>query len=782
MKRTLWKRLALAAAALPALFLIAALLAPRIEAPALREPLRLALRELLGREADVREVRYTLFPAPGLTATDVVIPDDPAFGLEPLAYVTELQAGIHWSSLFRRRLELSSLRLVEASVNLSRDDERGWNVGLLLADVQRRMVEQRRGPALSMRGGRINFKQGTLKSPFFLNTVDIDLSPPGSGSGPVRWRFEASPARTDRSEQGFGRFTGEGRWQAAGGPGGRLEMEIELERSVTSEVSTLLAGSDLGLQGRLSARMRLDGPPDQLQLRGRLEIEGFDRGGRFAPRGKEWVLPFEGRLDLGRQSMELRSLESDAGIAEPLKLLLSANALFTRPRVAAAFTLDGIPAATFLDVAKRLGAQTPEGFSLEGTLHGALALPEEGSLNGEVELRAAEVRLGDAGPVSIPAATVRLAGGALELLPAPLTTPSGATAELSGRWLAGTQALSFRARFPALPLDELNTALVQLPASAAPAPLLSCREGILGGDLRYESETAGGEGVWAADLLLQGARCRLEEWGGELSLVRAPVTVRGSQWSMRNATVRWAGRDVIAGVESGTAGLRPLKITVQAPELEAADLESILRPATRRRGSFLERTLRRPPPPPAWLAARRVEAQIRAKRFRFADAECERFVMRAFWDGDRIEIPALEARQGMASFQGRASVDLSAGAPAYHIQGRLDQFPIGGAVASAGIDLRASGFGRSLGERLQIGGRLDARRVPAGAERLEWLAACYDYDATRPAAARLRLSCLEAVNDGEYFAGAPVTAAWDEVSLELSSAQRSVSVQWPPAP
>jgi hypothetical protein len=125
---------------------------------------------------------------------------------------------------------------------------------------------------------------------------------------------------------------------------------------------------------------------------------------------------------------------------------------------------------------------------------------------------------------------------------------------------------------------------------------------------------------------------------------------------------------------------------------------------------------------------------------------------------------------------------LSAGAPAYHLQGRLDQFPIGGAVAAAGIDLRAPGLGRGLLDRLQISGRLDARRVPASGARLEWLAACYDYDAARPAAARLRLSCLEAFDDGEYFAAAPLATAWDKVSLELSSAQRSVNVQWPAAP
>jgi hypothetical protein len=776
------KRAAWAAAALPVLFLVAALLAPRFEADALREPLRLALGGLLGREVEVREVRYTLFPAIGVTAADLLIPDDPEFGLEPVAYVTELQAGIHWSSLFRRRLVFSSLRLVEASVNLSRNEAGEWNVGRLLAEVARRMEQQRQAPSLAMRSGRMNFRQGTLKSPYFLNTVDVDLRPPSAAGGPVEWSFECSPARTDRAEQGFGRFTGEGVWRDAGSPRGRIEMNIELERSQTSEVATLLAGGDLGLQGRMAARMRLDGPPDRLALKGRLEIEGFDRGGRFAPRGREWVMPFEGNADLDRQALELRSAAAAGAETPPLEAMLTVNALFTRPRVGAAFTLDGLPAAAFLDLARRLGVETPPGFSLTGTLHGALAMPEAGPLSGEVELREAEVRLGEAGPVSIAAARVRLRDGAVELSPSQLTTPSGAQAELEGRWTAGTGALSFRAKFPALPLDELNTALVQLPASAAPEPLRACREGVLGGDLRYESAPEAGAGRWAGELLLQDVLCEGAGWGAPVRLLRAPVTVRGAQWAMKNASVRWGRREAALSVEAGGAGLRPLRLWAQAPELDAGDLEALLRPAVERRGSFLERTLRRAPPPPAWLRARSLQAELRVKEFTLAGEECQRLAVRAFWDGDRIEAPLVELRQGAASFSGRASVQLRAGAPVYHVQGRLEQYPLAGAPVDATLDLQAAGLGRGLLERLQAEGRLDARRVPAGAGRLDWFAACYDYDAARPAPARLRLNCLEASAGGEYFTANPMASGLERVAIELSSPRRSVTLLWPATP
>lgn len=101
----------------------AALIAPRMDAERMRAPLSVALEETLGRKVEFREVHYQILPTPGLSAIDLVIPDDPAFGLEPLAYVGEMQAGLSFSSLFSGRLSISSVRLLTASVNLTRRED-----------------------------------------------------------------------------------------------------------------------------------------------------------------------------------------------------------------------------------------------------------------------------------------------------------------------------------------------------------------------------------------------------------------------------------------------------------------------------------------------------------------------------------------------------------------------------------------------------------------------------------------------------------------------------------
>src|SRR5512138_180933 len=98
-----WGRIVLSLLLLALLFVGAAFLAPEIDASPVREPLERALRETTGRKVEVGEVRYQVFPFIGLSATDIVIPDEAEFGLEPIAYVSELQAGLHWPSLLTGR-------------------------------------------------------------------------------------------------------------------------------------------------------------------------------------------------------------------------------------------------------------------------------------------------------------------------------------------------------------------------------------------------------------------------------------------------------------------------------------------------------------------------------------------------------------------------------------------------------------------------------------------------------------------------------------------------------
>ncbi len=76
---------------------------------------------------EIGSVHIRFLPRPGLELENVTIHDSPEFGAEPLLRSPDVAAWLRVSSLLRRRIEISSLSLNDASLNLSRDSEGKWN-------------------------------------------------------------------------------------------------------------------------------------------------------------------------------------------------------------------------------------------------------------------------------------------------------------------------------------------------------------------------------------------------------------------------------------------------------------------------------------------------------------------------------------------------------------------------------------------------------------------------------------------------------------------------------
>ena len=144
--------------------------------PASKRPLETAL----ARKVTVGEIRFNLFTGPGFTVSDVVIGEDPALGAEPIAYVGELQAAPRLWSLVTGHLVFSLFAWKKDTyLNLSRVDVRNgeyrWNFETLL-----RPAVVATFPHISLRGARINFKAGNVKSMVYLLDSDLDVTPPSS--------------------------------------------------------------------------------------------------------------------------------------------------------------------------------------------------------------------------------------------------------------------------------------------------------------------------------------------------------------------------------------------------------------------------------------------------------------------------------------------------------------------------------------------------------------------------------------------------------------------------
>lgn len=756
-------------------FGVAAWIAPHLEAGRMREPLRLELARALGRNVEFGEVRYQLIPMPGMSAENVVISEDPAFGLEPLAYVQEMQVGVRWSSVLMGHLEIDSVRLVGASVNMARHDQEGWNVGRLLQGMVAGVRRGGQAPRLVMSGGRINFRNGITKSPFFLNDVDLDLAPPATAQSGIEWNMEASPARTDRAEQGFGHFTGQGRWRPVSGQSreGQIELETELEPSVLSEVMVLLTGRDLGLQGRVSSRARLDGPLNDIKIRGQIELVDLDSSTLFGLNSHRWQLPYEGTLDLVSQRVDFSTAKSESA-ALPLTIHIAAESVLSQPKLNASFAFDAMPAGTLLDLARRVGMRVPADLSVDGRVDGSLSLNPEGHMEGAIQLKDASARLGPAGPVRIAEAPLRFDGSTVELTESSVQTPSGSVATLAGVWSAEGSSLSFDLGFKNFPEEELRTAADALPGAAAPPLLDACRNASMTGSLRYKTEEGSTVSPWSGTIDIADARCQVNGLSEPLVVTRAGLAIQGDDWTVRHLVGRAGTLPLEATIRAQGQARRPLVLSVSFAKASGAELEHLLRPALLRRVGFLERTLPfRRSAAPTWLTSRHAEGDLRVADFTVAGEAMRDLRMHFYWDGLHLECPQFSVREDAASFDGRLQVRLGADRPSYHIVGRLQNYPWQDGESDAEIDLHTSGMGAELKTNLRAEGSFFLRNVQISDDPWRSMSGSFDYNAQRDTG-KLRLREIEATAGVETFYGSGNSTADGALSLDLTSPRRGL--------
>ncbi|HPT24909.1 MAG TPA: AsmA family protein [Bryobacteraceae bacterium] len=763
MRRALW-----AAALLPCLLLAAILAAPEIEASAWRQAIEQELSRALGRPVGVRSVHYQLYPSPGLSASDLVIPEDPAFGIEPFAYVTELQVGVRLTSLLLGRLEVSSVRMVDASVNVTRAGDRGWNVSRLLRGVA---AAARTGnpPALELRACRVNFRFGLIKSSYYLNNVDLDLQPPSESNRKMTWTFEASPARTDRAEQGFGRFTGDGAWVPSLGPEGTVEAGVELETSALSEVITLLAGQDLGLQGRVSSRVRMSGPLNEIRVTGRTEFMEVDRAGLFGFRGKQFQLPLKGTINLPGQSFDLHMAAQPAGSAEPpLEISLSSADTLIDPRWKAGFHFKSFPAATVAELARRLGVGLPDGIEVTGDVDGSLGFERGGPASGQITVKSAVLKLAEAGELNSPEAMLSVLGDEIRLAPAAVSTGGGVLAKMAGVWNTVTGARELELKFNDAPIEGLNKPAGALDASI---PFLDgCYSGRASGMFRYRSESAS---PWTGTVALAGLECSVEGLASPFTAAESTLTIREDGWAFRSP-------EAALGALAGTVDLawrntprRPLRLQAAIVGADAAELERLVSPTLSRRRSLLDRTLSfGRSSVPDWLAGRSLSGRLHIGRLTFAGVAAEPAEANLFWDGANAEFSSITMRFGEAAFAGRMTVALAGSVPAYRMTGRLDDYPHDSIIATLDMDLRTSGLGRSLLENLQASGEFQILGAAAGTNLIQPLRGAFDYSAGRTPP-RLHIGSVEAGIDGETCIGTGAFSSDGRLHLDLSGPARN---------
>ncbi len=89
--------------------------------------------------------------------------------------------------------------------------------------------------------------------------------------------------------------------------------------------------------------------------------------------------------------------------------------------------------------------------------------------------------------------------------------------------------------------------------------------------------------------------------------------------------------------------LRPHKLRLRVPEMDAADLEAELMPTLRPGGNLIARALGRAPLPD-WLTERQVEGTLQVDDLRLAGWRLENIRARLLWDAARVQLEGIQAR------------------------------------------------------------------------------------------------------------------------------------------
>jgi len=751
------------------LLIVAGIIAPYLSGNQFAPRIRAALETGLGRKVELGAVHFSLFTGPGFTVENVVIHEKPELGIEPIAYVGSLAAVPRLSSLFFGRLELASIRLDDASINVAKTgasaDPGRWNFEPLLNHSVMRAI-----PELHVRSGRINFKFGDTKSVFYLTNADLDITPPASGGGAWNIEFTGQPARADKPAHGFGNLVARGRWSSAGA--GKLDLDARLEKSAISEIVELINGHDAGIHGLVSARMRLAGPLDDIRISGNIDAQDVHRWDQMPPYGNQrWPLRLAGRLNVQAQTIEMESTTA-GGETLPLAVRFRCADYLSQPRWGVALNWNRFPAGPVLELARHMGAQLPPRLNVTGLLDGVLGYSGQGSLQGELDFHDALLAIPDSPPVRSGNARLIFDRGHARLSPALVRTAQDeqATLEVDYDWTA--QSLDLTISTESMRLESLRAQ-----AAMAAIPWLDqVSSGAWKGQLRYRIAGAvtAGKG-WSGAFDLRDASLQLPGVAEPVAVASAVVHIDGARVTLDHMRAQ-AGRIACEGwyhYEPQMA--RPHRLQIRIAEADAAELERLLMPALRHSRGLIARALNLGRPSlPEWLAGRHVDATVQIGALQLGGAEAREIQAHLIWDEAQVQLNDLRARVDDGRVTGSLLVNLRGSRPVYRLDARAKGFDWKSGKVDAETLLESNGTGAELLAHLHATGTFAARGAEMEAlPDLESVAGAYDLMWAQ-SGPQWRFTDLQLVAGDDTYTGQGASQADGRLLVVLSSGAKQM--------
>ncbi|HEY1208488.1 MAG TPA: AsmA family protein [Terracidiphilus sp.] len=414
----------------------------------------------LGRPVRLSSVEVRLLPTPGFVLSDLTVEEDPAYGAEPVLHANTVTASIRLLSLWRGRLELDSIHVDEASLNLVRSAPGRWNLDSLLrtataqaqsgADKPDNPVKPIRLPYLRATHSRINIKNGVEKLPFSL--LDAEMSLEQQSPGNWRIRLRGQPARTDLSiEQGD---TGIVRMEANLRQATELRLmplhiDLEWREAQLGQLTRLLLGSDAGWRGNLTGELHIDGTPEAAQVKTRLRATSVHRA-EFAPAVS---MDFDANCSLlahfSARTIDNLICDSPFGNGH---IRLTGNLPGDGELPSFTVELDRISVAAGLDALRTVRSDLAPGLEISGSASGKIIYAPGNEPVHPGQIRSAKVHAAAQGPLSgsLTVQGLQLSGNGLsqplhvpKIILVPANQPSG-----TGQALVATVAIPAGASVP----------------------------------------------------------------------------------------------------------------------------------------------------------------------------------------------------------------------------------------------------------------------------------------------------------------------------------------------
>ena len=341
-----------------------------------------SISNALARRVEIGSVHLRFLPL-GFDLENLIIYEDPAFGVEPMLRAREVTAAVRITSLLRGRLDIAHLELTEPSLNLVRNQDGRWNWAALLeraartplAPTAKSKSEARPGfPYIEASSGRINFKSGPEKKPYALLNADFALWQESENVWGTR--LKAAPLRTDMSLSDTGTLQMSGTWQRSETlretP---LQFAFQWEHAQLGQLTKLFSGTDKGWRGEVLLRATLNGKPSAMKVVSDVSVQDFHRYDIASSEG----LRLATRCEAVYSSVEgmMRDILCSSPVGDGLIALRGEAGLPATHKIDLALNFENVPVSAAVQLGRRAKKDLPTDLLSSGTVQGEFVVKQD---------------------------------------------------------------------------------------------------------------------------------------------------------------------------------------------------------------------------------------------------------------------------------------------------------------------------------------------------------------------------------------------------------------------